>query len=376
MSTPHLHLAKRKRTSSSLTMSKIGVDIRVPEDWAVESKFVKGKKCIGTHSGTFHCDEALACVMLKLLPEWSDAVIVRTRDEAELAKCEAVVDVGGVYDSASLRFDHHQKTFQDTLSEESFKTRLSSAGLVYRHFGRRILKVLVEDSGVPDKVVDEKLYGKVYKNFLEHIDAIDNGVDVSSGPLKYDVSSHLSARVSRLNPSWNEPEDPSGPGGPNARFKQAMSLTGGELCAYVRGLAMSWWPARSIVAESLARRKEEHPSGQIAVLRSYCPWKGHLLELEEEMGIAGELKFVLYSEGPDPDSKWRIQAVPQSEDSFALRLSLAKPWLGLRGEELSAKCGVEGCVFVHVNGFIGGNATGGGAMAMAAKSLEMAESMA
>ena len=70
------------------------------------------------------------------------------------------------------------------------------------------------------------------------------------------------------------------------------------------------------------------------------------------------------------------QAVTQSEDSFALRLSLAKPWLGLRGEELSAKCGVEGCVFVHVNGFIGGNATGGGAMAMAAKSLEMAESMA
>ena len=56
-----------------------------------------------TATGAVHCDEALACVMLKLLPEWSDAVIVRTRDEAELAKCEAVVDVGGVYDSASLR---------------------------------------------------------------------------------------------------------------------------------------------------------------------------------------------------------------------------------------------------------------------------------
>ena len=61
------------------------------------------------------------------------------------------------------RFDHHQKTFHDTLSEESFTTRLSSAGLVYKHFGRRILKVLVEGSGVPDKVVDEKLYAKVYK---------------------------------------------------------------------------------------------------------------------------------------------------------------------------------------------------------------------
>ena len=27
---------------------------------------------IGTHSGAFHCDEALACAMLKLLPEFKD----------------------------------------------------------------------------------------------------------------------------------------------------------------------------------------------------------------------------------------------------------------------------------------------------------------
>ena len=32
---------------------------------------------IGTHNGTFHCDEALACYMLKLLPEYKDASIVR-----------------------------------------------------------------------------------------------------------------------------------------------------------------------------------------------------------------------------------------------------------------------------------------------------------
>lgn len=63
------------------------------------------------------------------------------------------------------RFDHHQKTFHDTLSEESFQTRLSSAGLVYRHFGRQILKRLIEDTScsVPEDVVDKKLYAKVYK---------------------------------------------------------------------------------------------------------------------------------------------------------------------------------------------------------------------
>jgi len=32
---------------------------------------------IGTHNGTFHCDEVLACFMLKSLPEYKDAQIVR-----------------------------------------------------------------------------------------------------------------------------------------------------------------------------------------------------------------------------------------------------------------------------------------------------------
>lgn len=31
------------------------------------------RKVIGTHSGTFHCDEALACFMLKKLPEYANA---------------------------------------------------------------------------------------------------------------------------------------------------------------------------------------------------------------------------------------------------------------------------------------------------------------
>lgn len=32
---------------------------------------------IGTHSGTFHCDEALGCHLLKLTEQFKDADIVR-----------------------------------------------------------------------------------------------------------------------------------------------------------------------------------------------------------------------------------------------------------------------------------------------------------
>lgn len=71
---------------------------------------------IGTHNGVFHCDDALACFMLKCLPKFKDAEIIRTRDEALLKDCDVVVDVGGVYDAATQRFDHHQRGFTETLA--------------------------------------------------------------------------------------------------------------------------------------------------------------------------------------------------------------------------------------------------------------------
>ena len=59
---------------------------------------------IGTHNGVFHCDEVLACTMLKLLPQYKEAEIVRTRDQAKLDLCDIVVDVGGVYDPVAHRY--------------------------------------------------------------------------------------------------------------------------------------------------------------------------------------------------------------------------------------------------------------------------------
>ena len=44
-----------------------------PSNSESEAKRICDMKTIGTHSGHFHCDEALACYMLKLLPEYKDA---------------------------------------------------------------------------------------------------------------------------------------------------------------------------------------------------------------------------------------------------------------------------------------------------------------
>ena len=57
--------------------------------------------------------------------------------------------------------------------------------------------------------------------------------------------------------------------------------------------------------------------------------------------------------------------------SFNNRLSLPKEWQGLRDEELSAKSGIPGCIFIHASGFIGGNATYDGVLTMARRALEI-----
>lgn len=63
---------------------------------------------IGTHSGTFHSDDAMACMMLtRYIPEYKDSQIIRTRDMKVLDTMNLVVDVGFKYDPLTHRYDHH-----------------------------------------------------------------------------------------------------------------------------------------------------------------------------------------------------------------------------------------------------------------------------
>ena len=144
---------------------------------------------IGTHDGSFHCDEALAISMLTTLPEYSKSSVLRTRNPDHLAQCAVVVDVGAVYDPERHRYDHHQREFTGTFGE-SKRIKLSSAGLVFKHFGKRVIGQMLEElKGVESSpaLVDVS-HEKLYSSFIEHIDAIDNGVEVADGELKYQVS--------------------------------------------------------------------------------------------------------------------------------------------------------------------------------------------
>ncbi|XP_072987493.1 uncharacterized protein [Typha latifolia] len=287
---------------------------------------------VGTHNGSFHCDEALGCFMIRLTDKFSGAEIVRTRDPQILDTLDAVLDVGGVYDPSRDRYDHHQKGFSEVFGN-GFSTKLSSAGLVYKA-----------------------------------LDAIDNGINQydTDQPPKYVNNTHLSSRVGRLNLNWMDPDQSSEK--ENAAFHQAMVLAGSEFLESVRFHVKSWLPARSIVIECLSLRGSIDPSGEIMVLDRFCPWKLHLFELEEELKIDPPTKYVLYQD--ERSKHWRVQAVAVSPDSFESRKPLPLPWRGLRDDDLSRESGISGCIFVHMSGFIGGNQTYDGALAMARAGLK------
>jgi len=85
---------------------------------------------------------------LKNLPRYANAEIIRSRDPKILAECDTVVDVGGVFNPEQRRFDHHQKSFTETFHslqpDKPWTIKLSSAGLIYVHYGREILKELLK----------------------------------------------------------------------------------------------------------------------------------------------------------------------------------------------------------------------------------------
>jgi uncharacterized UPF0160 family protein len=59
---------------------------------------------------------------------------------------------------------------------------LSSAGLIYVHYGREIIRELLNKENLTDQDKEqlaEILFDKLYETFVQEIDAIDNGVDIS-----------------------------------------------------------------------------------------------------------------------------------------------------------------------------------------------------
>jgi uncharacterized UPF0160 family protein len=328
-------------------------------------------KVIGTHSGTFQADEAMGVWMLRQLPEYRNSKVVRSRDLKVLDSLDIVIDVGGVYDHEKRRYDHHQRGYDERFDEgkegtDGRCTKLSASGLVYRHYGKDVIREYYPSLSEEHL---ELVYKKLYNSLLEALDAVDTGVEMApeGAELLYRDTTGLSIRVSRLNPRWNEVGANGESPNLDERFEKASKICGEDFMGVLTKIAESDIPARGFVEQAVLERKATDPSGEIIKLSSGgLPWKGYLYEMEKEHSVDPLIKFVLYT---DQAGMWRVQAVTVEGKAFENRLSLPEEWRGVRDQDLESVTKISGSRFVHAAGFIGGNDNYEGALEMARVAL-------
>lgn len=262
-----------------------------------------------THSGPFHADDVLAWALIRVFHD-PDATVVRTRNVKAVAHCDIVFDVGGTYDPAAGRFDHHQNSYQGPLS---------SAGMILNW---------LEERGE----VDPDVAAQLRHDVVDYVDAVDNG------RLVPDPAVPCFARIIEAytqGPDTLEAYD--------LAFDRAAEVAIG----LVRGIRAGVEQVRRSRDVVLSAMQEAVERGRAAMLLDgYHKWKPVYYA---NGGAEHPTDFVVF---PGLEGTWRVVAIAPSEDSFDQKRPFPESWAGLTGSSLEAQTGVPGSLFCHKNRFI------------------------
>jgi uncharacterized UPF0160 family protein len=262
-----------------------------------------------THSGPFHADEVFAYALLRVF-SGAEVSLSRTREAALIASADVAIDVGGEYDPARGRFDHHQRSYQGSLS---------SAGMV--------LSWLEHTGKVP-----AHLAGQLRSDWVEYIDAVDTGRRSPGGGVPC-----ISTIVAVLAEQAHTPADF------DARFLDAVAMCEGVL----RGLlTIEQRNREASTAVAAAMQHAEATGSRVLVFDRHYKWKRAYFE---QGGAHHPSDYVLF---PDEDGSFRLLGIPDSAGGMGLKRPLPTEWAGLVDAELSRVVGVEGAKFCHKNRFI------------------------
>lgn len=288
-----------------------------------------------THSGSFHADDVFGVAVLAALHP--DHTLARTRDMALIAEADFAVDVGGEWDAARGRFDHHQRGFDGARDGgEGY----ASAGLVWREYGVAYVRQLAAALKAPlGEAAIAAIAADLDASLVRYLDMVDTGAAmVAPGVFG------LSSQVAALNSTWIEEQGLSTEARGALqleRFREAMAM----VQRYLQRLVL-----RRVGQELAADRVRAAPrllDGRVLHLaEGGMPWTKVVLD---EMP---EVLFVLYPESDEQGERYVLRTVPVKAESFEARRDLPRAWAGLRDAQLAQASGVFDALFCHTNVFI------------------------
>ena len=283
-----------------------------------------------THNGIFHADDVFSIAALKLV--FPSLKLIRSRDAAVIAAADVVVDVGGIHDEATDRFDHHQR---GGAGARENGIPFSSFGLIWQKYGEQIC------------AGEASIAKSVDAGLVSAIDAIDCGYGEGASE-----GISLSRAISVFNPSWEEDTDI------DRCFDEAVEFASRLLQRFIASAA-GGVNAKAIVAKAI----EQAADPRVIVLEQFTPWKKTVHALSEE---------ALYVVYPSQTGQWRIQSVPLEPGSFENKKSLPAAWGGLSDQALQAETGIDDAMFCHNGLFIAGAESFASVMKMADAALQNA----
>jgi uncharacterized UPF0160 family protein len=311
---------------------------------------------IVTHSGKFHADDAWAAATLKIL--FPQAQVVRTRDPEQVEAADFAVDVGGIWDPATGRFDHHQKGFAGA---RPTGVPYASAGLVWKEYGARCVSALAE-AHTGHRLSDNKAVEMAHSidaDVVQYLDLSDVGA-AKNAPGGYG----LSAVVSGFNPNWLD-EQRLGYGDAAdahrlSQFHRAMELLTDVMINAVK------YRVGGLLSVEQVRQGEVLEEGRVLFLQNGAvPWT---------QVVRTEMPKVLFVISHNiAEQRHMIHTVPVSSDSFKARADLPREWAGLRDAELAQVTGVHDAGFCHNGRFIASAKSYEGIRAMASLALKALE---
>jgi uncharacterized UPF0160 family protein len=267
-----------------------------------------------THNGSFHADDVFAVATLQLHFGVENVEVVRTREESIIATGDIVVDVGGVYDPTSQRFDHHQNGAP--VRENGIP--YAAFGLIWKHYGEQV-------AGSRESA-DE-----IERRLAYPIDANDVGVSLYEVNEKNIGPATLQDVLSLWRPVWGSDDSK------DAAFTKACAL------------------ARDILVRAIAHAQSDLAQKQYAEAVYQAATDKSVVVFDKSVSTFfliehPEVMAAVYPS--EEDDRWSAAMVRKNHDSFEPRAKFPESWTGLRDAELAAASGIADAVFCHKAGFL------------------------
>lgn len=269
-----------------------------------------------THGGSFDPDDVLAVATLQLQFGEDNIQVIRSRDEVVIATADFVVDVGGVYDPARKRFDHHQNGVPLRANGIPY----AAFGLVWREYG-----VALCGSSEAADIIEQKI--------VMPIDAADNHLTVCHPGQAGVGAFEFFDIIDALRPVWRSTE------GYDTQFLHAVSFARSVLQRLILHTV-----AHCDLKEYVKQVYEVDSARAVLVFEEHVA-RHALVDYDD-------VEVIVVPKQDPASTYWEALVIPVQARGFQNRVLFPEDWAGLSDTALEAASRIEGAVFCHKERYI------------------------